>query len=194
MSVPEEVNVAFGSGMNREILPLGIPQNRLGNILIPISGDPYLAPGRHENEYFTSFLHQVTSRITSKRGYSLGARTEERMKDNTDLFSPTATTYQKDCSTERVFKTTYKAFNAGAPRFQVWKRDIDWVTPGPAAYEHNVVRNRQVRWDQYFGGTPINFPSITQPSTISRNTGKLPTTKEEKIYQRKLAYLKMYFD
>lgn len=52
---------------------------------------------------------------------------------------------------------------------------ILYISPNfrPGTYEHSISKNRKVDWHQSFGGTPISLPSITQHSTIDRNTEKV---------------------
>lgn len=46
-------------------------------------------------------------------------------------------------------------------------------TNRPGRYEHETQRNRRVEYHQNFGGQPINIPTVSHKSTISRNTDKV---------------------
>ncbi|XP_076450395.1 ciliary microtubule-associated protein 3-like [Babylonia areolata] len=108
--------------------------------------------------------------------------------------TPGPTQYQRHHTDPKTFKTSNKPFEVGSDRFPVRRRDIFQVSPGAGTYEHEVPRNRQVQWHQAFGGAPVMMPPISIKSTIQQNTDKLYSTKEEKKFQRKLAYLKLYYD
>lgn len=194
MEVEKQSRVAFGSTLDREIFPTHVPPTRFGNDLTPIRGHPDLGPGKYDNEEVSNFWYQVKTRLTSNKGYTLGARTAKRLQDRSNFLTPAPTSYQTHCTEPIQFEKSYKPFSAAAERFPMRKREIEEVTPGPGTYEHSISRNRQVSWHQTFGGTPINLPSVKQHSTIDRNTEKLLSTKEEKKYHRRLAYLKMYYD
>ncbi|XP_052798352.1 protein pitchfork-like isoform X2 [Mya arenaria] len=107
--------------------------------------------------------------------------------------TPSPMAYQTTCTDLKEFETSEKPFLVGAERFPVYRRDIEEVLPGAGAYEHQVRRNRKVQWHQSFGGAPILMPTIQVRSIIDQNTEKLYSTKEEKKYNRKLAYMKLYY-
>jgi len=194
MEVEKRSKISFGTTLDREIFPTSVPHTRFGNDLMPIRGIPDRGPGKYENEEVSNFWYQVKTKITSNRGYSLGARTAKRFRGEISFLTPAPTAYQTATTAPREFDSSYKPFSSAAARFPVLKRDIEEVSPGPGTYKHNETRNRKVDWHQSFGGTPINLPSVTQHSTIDKNTEKLMSTKEEKKYHRRLAYLKMYYD
>lgn len=194
MEVEKKSRVAFGTTLNREIFPTAVPHTRFGNDLTAITGHPERGPGKYDNEEVSNFWYQVKTKISSNRGYSLGARTAPRLRREHAFLTPAPTAYQTTCTDPHLFETAYKPFNAADARFPIKKKDIEEISPGPGTYEHCVDRCRKVHWHNSFGGTPINLPSVKQHSTIDRNTEKLLSTKEEKKYHRRLAYLKMYYD
>jgi len=187
-------NVSFGTTLTREIFPTHVPHTRFGNDLIGIRGAPNRGPGCYNNEEVSNFQYGIKSKITSEKGYSLGARTGPRLARELVFKTPAPTAYQTECTAPIEFEPAYKPFSAAAKRFPVYKRDVEEVTPGAGTYEHLIPSNRKVQWHQSFGGTPINLPNVEQQSTIDKNTEKLMSTKEEKKYHRKLAYLKLYYD
>lgn len=194
MEVDDKSNVAFGTTLDRGIFPSDVAPTRFGNDLSPIRGAPDRGPGKYDNEEFTNFWYQVKNKITSEKGYSLGARTAKRFPKQYHFSTPAPDTYQTKCTERKEFDPAYRPFNSAASRFIVTKKDMEEVLPGPGTYEHEISRNRKVNWHQTFGGAPINLPAVNQHSTIDRNTEKLLSTKEEKKYHRRLAYLKMYYD
>ncbi|XP_064603633.1 ciliary microtubule-associated protein 3-like isoform X2 [Liolophura sinensis] len=191
--VSKKPKVAFNTTMNREMFPHEMPPNRFGNELIPIRGAPHRGPGCYENEDKTNFWYQIENKINSTKGYTLGARTAKRGPPLKAFLTPSPMAYQTDRTEPRVFTKSFKPFNVAADRFQVFKRDLTEVMPGPGTYEQDIPCSRQVQWHQSFGGAPIMLPDVQVKSTIEKNTDKLYSTKEEKKYHRKLAYLKLYY-
>ncbi|KAK2183785.1 hypothetical protein NP493_289g01036 [Ridgeia piscesae] len=93
----------------------------------------------------------------------------------------------------RTFEVSYKPFSQASERFPLYKRDITEINPGPGSYDHELDQNRHIKWQEAFGTTPINLPEVKVHSTIHKNTEKLMSTKEEKKFKRRLAYLKLYY-
>ncbi|KAH8861482.1 Protein pitchfork [Schistosoma japonicum] len=60
-------------------------------------------------------------------------------------------------------------------------------------YDVTKEPGRHVRWQMDTMLKPVNLPTIEQKSTIPINTDKLSTASESRQYQRKLAYLRLYF-
>ncbi|XP_067655520.1 ciliary microtubule-associated protein 3-like [Haliotis asinina] len=194
MEMDKRPKVAFMTTLNRELFPTKMPPNRFGNEVVPLRGAPHRGPGCYENEEKTNFWYGVKNKITSEKGYTLGARTSSRIPSDAKFQTPSPLVYQTTCTEPRTFSTSKKPFEVGAERFPVYRRDISEVLPGPGTYEHQCPKNRMVQWHQSFGGTPIMLPEVKVTSTIQKNTDKLLSTKEEKKYHRKLAYLKLYYD
>ncbi|KAL5007565.1 hypothetical protein ScPMuIL_016371 [Solemya velum] len=186
--------VVFMTTLDRELFPVKMPQNRFGNEVVPLRGAPHRGPGCYENEEKTSFMYDIQHKINSSKGYTLGARTANRFPKEQEFQTPSPTAYQTTVTDPQEFLVSKKPFLVGADRFPVYNKDINEVLPGPGTYEHSIPKNRKVQWHQSFGGTPVLLPSITVKSTIDKNTEKLYSTKEEKKYHRKLAYLKLFWD
>ena len=66
-------------------------------------------------------------------------------------------------------------------------------TFGPAGYNQELDRNRHVVWEGSFGGQPLNLPVVDHQSFIPSNTDKLLSAVENKRFNRRLAYLKLYY-
>lgn len=194
MEVERKLKVAFGSTLDREMFPSHVPPTRFGNDLTPIRGAPKRGPGCYNNEEVSNFIYSIKNKITSEKGYSLGARTAPRFRPDSIYQTPAPTHYQTTCTDAKGFTEEFKPFGAAAKRFPVYKRDVEETTPGAGTYEHDIGRDRSVQWHQSFGGMPTNLPSIKIHSTIQRNTDKLVSTKEEKRYNRRLAYLKLHYE
>jgi len=187
-------NVSFMTTKDREMFPTKMPQNRFGNEICPLRGAPHRGPGAYENEDKTSFWYDIEHKINSTKGYTMGARTGPRFPKENTYQTPSPTAYQKNCTDMMEFDESQKPFLVGADRFPVSRKDINEVLPGAGTYEHEIKRNRKVQLHQSFGGTPVMLPMIQVRSTIDQNTEKLFSTKEEKKYNRKLAYLKLYYE
>ncbi|KAH8861481.1 Protein pitchfork [Schistosoma japonicum] len=100
----------------------------------------------------------------SLRGYTLGARTAHRMN--------------------------FRSFNADFPDPGAYQ---DFVNRPVGTYDVTKEPGRHVRWQMDTMLKPVNLPTIEQKSTIPINTDKLSTASESRQYQRKLAYLRLYF-
>lgn len=186
--------VAFGSTLDRGVFPSQVPHTRFGNDLSPIRGASNRGPGCYNNEEVSNFIYGIQTKKTSEKGYSLGARTAPRFRKEYSTLTPDPTKYQTTVTDPMEFSPAFRPFSNAAARFPVFKRDVEEVSPGAGTYEHDIKKNRKVIWHDSFGGSPINLPSVKQHSTIDRNTEKLISTKDEKKYQRKLAYLKLYWE
>lgn len=185
--------VSFMTTLDREMFPTSMPRNRFGNEIVPLRGAPHRGPGCYENEDKTSFWYDIEHKINSTKGYTLGARTGSRFRKENVYQTPSPTAYQTNCTDELLFEKSNKPFLVGADRFPVYRRDLTEVLPGPGAYEHDLRRNKKVQWHQSFGGSPISMPQTKVRSIIDQNTNKLYSTKEENKYNRKLAYLKLFY-
>jgi len=186
-------NMSFMTTKDREMFPMKMAQDRFGNELCPLKGAPHRGPGCYENEEKTNFMYQIDHHLTSRKGYTMGARTGPRFHRDNPHKTPCPTEYQQQQMDNTSVVPCKKPFEIGSDRFPVFKRDLVDVVPGAGAYEHEIPRNRKVQWHQSFGGSPILLPSITIRSTIDKNTEKLYSTKEERKYHKKLAYLKLYY-
>lgn len=185
--------VSFMTTLDRELFPVKMPPSRFGNQMCPLRGAPHRGPGCYDNEEKTSMKYDMDHKIISAKGYTLGARTGPRFLKEDIFQTPSPTAYQTNCTDLRYFDASVKPFLTGADRFPVYRRDIAEIIPGPGAYDQNAKRNRKVQWHQSFGGSPVLMPTIQVRSIIDQNTEKLYSTKEEKKYNRKLAYLKLFY-
>ncbi|KAK6973101.1 protein pitchfork [Biomphalaria glabrata] len=188
-----KAQTCFMTTKERQLFPVGTAQDRFGNELCPLRGAPHLGPGAYENDEKTSFVYLSKKKILSSKGYSLGARTGPRIKQIVQDKTPSPAEYQKDVTETLNPLQRNKPFGVGSERFPLFRRELMDVIPGAGAYDTDATLNKKVQWHQSFGGSPIQLPSVTHKSTIDRNTEKLYSTKEERKYFRKLAYLKLYY-
>jgi len=152
----KESRVAFGSTLDRELLPLKTPHTRAGNEM-GLRGVPNLGPGSYNNDQVSSFVHGLNQKPVGKKGYSLGARTAQRFsKKNNDYPGPP--THQKTVTKLREFPPAQKPFQCGASRFPQLRVDF---TPGPGCYEFDTARDRKVQFHGSFGGTQILKSPVT---------------------------------
>lgn len=71
----------------------------------------------------------------------------------------------------------------------------------PGTYEVKPMEKpKHVEWQGSFGGAPTNVPgaeeskqNFSTKSSIPCNTDKLPSTSKDKLYYRRLAYLKLHY-
>ncbi|CAG5125188.1 unnamed protein product, partial [Candidula unifasciata] len=185
--------VAFLTTKERELFPVKTSKDRFGNELCPLKGAPHRGPGCYDNDKKTNLVHLLETKIMSTKGYTLAARTGPRLAKEVAFQTPCPTEYQRHYHDPKNSQESKKPFQTGADRFTMSKKDIINAVPGAGTYEHQIHLNRKVQWHQSFGGSPVFLPTVALRSTIDRNTEKLYSTKEEKKYQRKLAYLKLYY-
>ncbi|XP_022781419.1 protein pitchfork-like [Stylophora pistillata] len=150
--------VAFGTTLDRELLPLKIPANRFGNELA-LRGAPNRGPGCYYNAEGTGFIYELERRPVCRRGYSVGARTAPRFPKPAHLDVPGPSTYQEIISKPVHFDEAFKAFNIGATRFPPINQDHGH--PGPGAYEFDAIRDRKVKYHGSFGGPQTLITSVT---------------------------------
>ncbi|KAK2570505.1 Protein pitchfork [Acropora cervicornis] len=108
--------VAFGTTLNRELLPLKVPPNRFGNEL-GLRGAPNRGPGCYDNAEVSGFIYELDRRPVCRRGYSVGARTAPRFPKPSHMDIPGPPTYQGIISKPIYFDEAFKSFNVGATRF-----------------------------------------------------------------------------
>jgi len=183
-------HISFGTTKERTAFPFDVGNHRFGNEMNPITGAPDVGPGKYNNAEKTSMKHMMAKRPMSTRGYVLGARCAPRSHSLNKMITPAPSAYQK-ISQYDTTSSSYKPFGVSVDRDPSAKKMS--ITPGPGTYDNTAGGCLQVSYSQSFGGAPTDLPQVKQQSTIARNTDKLPTTKEERRYLRKLAYLKLYY-
>lgn len=165
LSNTKESRVAFGTTLDRELLPLKTPHTRAGNKMA-LRGLPNLAPCSYDNAEVSSFVHLLNQKPVCQKGYSLGARTGPRFSKEQNADTPGAPRYQPINSKPKEFSPAQKPFQCGATRFPNIRQDAG---PGAGSYEHDVVRNRNVKFHGSFGGPQTLVTSI---KTICNNGEK----------------------
>ncbi|XP_018649585.1 hypothetical protein Smp_032720 [Schistosoma mansoni] len=181
---------AFGSCQERSLYPESIPHHRLGVTLASINGNEFVGPTTYDIQ--TPDISEFNKKSISTRGYTLGARTARRMNNylsNSDFSDPGA--YQDFVNKTSSVRPNKKPFNQSTYRAD--KSLIDESIVGVGTYDVTKKSGQHVQWQMDTMLHPMNLPKIEQQSTILMNTDKLNTTTEYKRYQRKLAYLKLYY-
>ncbi|CAH8608949.1 unnamed protein product [Heterobilharzia americana] len=182
---------SFESCQKRVLYPEAIPHHRLGITLTPINTNGLAGPTTYNIQ--TTITHDLNKKPISSRGYTLGARTGPRLNThhlNSGFPDPGA--YQNFVNQSSIVKQNKKPFNQCAPRTD--KLVLGSSTVGVGAYDITSKPGRRVQWQRDTMLRPVNLPSVEQKSTIPVNTDKLSTSTQSKRYQRKLAYLKLYFE
>ncbi|CAH8526716.1 unnamed protein product [Schistosoma margrebowiei] len=182
---------AFGSCQERSLYPEAIPHHRLGITLAPINGKGFVGPTTYNIQ--TSMASKFNKKIISTRGYILGARTARRMNNhlcNSDF--PDPGTYQNFVNKSLSVKPNKVPFNQSTCRTN--KSLISGSTVGVGTYNITKQLGQHIQWQMDTMLHPVNLPKNQYHSTILMNTDKLNTTIECKRYQRKLAYLKLYYN
>nr|CAB3264857.1 protein pitchfork-like [Phallusia mammillata] len=185
---PNKKAVSFGTTLDRGLFPHVCAPDRTGNELYPLRGAPDRGPGRYNNAEVSSFTYNLDKWVCSKRGYTCGSRTEPRFRKIHQMVTPSPTQYQTNWTNRVKPKSAYKPFETSALRFKQLTQD-PMITPGPGIYEHDVPRNRQVKWPQQFGApiTPI------QPNVMRRTLKtELLGDKEARKFRNRVAYFRLY--
>ncbi|CAB4007030.1 Hypothetical predicted protein [Paramuricea clavata] len=161
----EKCSVAFGTTLDRELLPLKVPPTRFGNQL-RIPRAPNLGPGRYNNDEVSTFTYELEHRPGCNKGYSLGARTANRFDKPLHLDTPGPPTHQEINGKPREFSPAFRPFQTGASRLPpVNKNSQEHGLPGPGTYEHKVSQNRKVKYLGSFGGPQTLVTSIRMKCT-----------------------------
>ncbi|KAK4469746.1 hypothetical protein MN116_007267 [Schistosoma mekongi] len=182
---------AFGSCQERLLYPEAIPHHRIGITLTSINRNGVVGPTTYNIQ--NSINDNFNKKAISLRGYTLGARTAHRMNfqsSNANFPDPGAYQDFVNLSSHHI-KLNKNPFNQSALRTD--KPSISASTVGVGTYDVSKEPGRHVQWQMDTMLKPVNLPTIERKSTIPINTDKLSTASESKQYQRKLAYLKLYF-
>ncbi|KAL3318595.1 hypothetical protein Ciccas_002741 [Cichlidogyrus casuarinus] len=140
----------------------------------------------------TDLLYRLDLKPTNKEGYALGGRKAIRFVRYVSGSNLAPGIYQ-DYLIRKPDRCKCKGmiFSGSRPETKIdngpsvgsYFPDKDKMSTSP----------RQVKWQYDTQGRPINLPNISQKSTITANTSKLESTVDERKYQRKLEYLKLFF-
>ncbi|XP_028417500.1 protein pitchfork-like [Dendronephthya gigantea] len=178
-------SIAFGTTLDRELLPLKVPPTRFGNQL-QIPRAPNLGPGRYNNDEVSTLTYELEHRPGCKKGYSLGARTAERFQKPLHLDTPGPQTHQEINGKPREFKPAFRPFQTGASRLPpVSANSREHVLPGPGTYEHKVSRNRKVKYLGSFGGPQTLVTSIRMKCTGNGEKDKFKPKGDYYEYKNK---------
>ncbi|CAL8095900.1 unnamed protein product [Calicophoron daubneyi] len=180
----------FESCHERELLPGQIPCQRMGLTMNTLYGQ-----GRATaTTYNTCRPDPLRTKPTSNKGYTLGARTSKRkgLAEKESLLTPGPGSYEVINVGKKAVKPNAKPFSQTSCRFN---ETIGTAADVAGVGTYNLVDQRchHVSWQCDTMKRPVNLPPVDQKSSIPINTDKLPTTLECKRYQRKLAYLNLFF-
>nr|XP_039263447.1 protein pitchfork-like [Styela clava] len=187
---PAKKAVSFGTTLNRGLFPHVCEPDRTGNELCPLRGAPQRGPGRYNNAELTSFTYNLDNWICSSKGYTCGARTDPRFRRVHHLNTPSPMVYQTEWTKPKTSPPAFKPFHTSTVRFK--QRAVDQMkTPGPGVYEHEIVRNRRVRWPEQFGSPILPIEPVSSKKTLKT---ELHSDKEFRKFRNRVAYFKLYFD
>ncbi|KAF7234521.1 hypothetical protein EG68_11423 [Paragonimus skrjabini miyazakii] len=179
----------FESCHDRTLFPESVPTHRLGATMSRPYGQGTAGPGT----YNISQPDYLRIKPTSTKGYSMGARTAKRLHSgHKGVIAPGPGTYECFVRNKKASCPDKKPFNMGSERIESTCRG-PFGSSGVGTYDLRSPGRRRIPWQRDTMLKPIDLPQVDQLSTIPINTDKLPTTTECKRYQRKLAYLKLYF-
>ncbi|XP_046849000.1 protein pitchfork-like [Xenia sp. Carnegie-2017] len=187
-------SIAFGSTLNRKLLPLNVPPTRFGNKL-RIPRAPNLGPGRYDNDEVSTFTYAMDHRPCCSKGYTLGARTAHRFGKSLHLNTPGPQAYQEINGKPLEISPAFRPFQSGSSRFPpVHSKKQKNGEPGPGTYEHMVVKNRKLKYLGSFGGPQtLVLPVRTRNHEGTNVKLRLMTEKDVKKLRHKEAYLSLYF-
>ncbi|XP_005860078.1 PREDICTED: protein pitchfork isoform X1 [Myotis brandtii] len=177
----------FGTGEEKKIFPYFHPHNLLGNKFLPLRGAPHRGPGCYTTDTRYDWVHNLSKIPTSKKGYTLGARTAVRFKPNKDL-TPHPGTYQTINLQEGKQKQSFAPFNVMLPRFMTHSKDMSF--PGPDMYNPQIKPPAKVTWPMKFGS-----PDWAQIPCLQKRTLKaeLPSDKDFRRHRNRMAYLSLFY-
>ncbi|CAK6971889.1 protein pitchfork-like [Scomber scombrus] len=188
MSAPPFQRLYFGSALERRLIPLHYPPNRLGN-QVARQNAPDVGPGRYDNHEYGTILYNIQKTPESKRGYGLNARTAVRFPPCGKTVTPSPQHYQQDQSWSRVPPPSKTPFNSNTQRFKHKSRTVE-DSPGPGSYAHDAVTNRKVSWPMCFGGP--DWSRLPQMEKSSQGV-KMNNDKDFQKKRSRLAYLSLYY-
>ncbi|KAM8780274.1 ciliary microtubule-associated protein 3 [Rhynchonycteris naso] len=184
----QPANYSFGTYQHKKIFPHDYPHNFLGNKFLPLRGAPHRGPGCYTVENRFNWVYNLSKIPTSKKGYTLGARTATRFKSIKDV-TPHPGTYQTVNLQEKKCKQNFAPFNVILPRFKTYSKDM--YNPGPGTYNPKIRPPPKVSWPMKFGS-----PDWAQVPCLQKRTLKaeLPTDKDFRKHRNRVAYLSLFYN
>ncbi|OWK05331.1 PIFO, partial [Cervus elaphus hippelaphus] len=170
------LNYSFGTCQHRKIFPNFHPPNLLGNKFPPIRGAPNRGPGCYIAEDKYGFAYNLSKIPTSKKGYTLGARTAMRFKPVSKDVTPYPGMYQT-INVREQHKPNFAPFNALLPRFRTYSKDSYY--PGPTTYNPEIKPPKRVRWPMKFGSPDWAQVPCLQKKTLRAEGHPMTCGKEE---------------
>ncbi|XP_048351768.1 protein pitchfork [Sphaerodactylus townsendi] len=180
---------SFGSCQEKRIFPLFHAPDRLGNVYIPITGDPIRGPGSYNHAERSNIVYHLTHRPESIKGYSMGARTAPRFALSDKCVTPGPTAYQAMLTKDRKTPPMYAAFSSKSPRFSQKVLEAD-LFPGPGTYNPYKMPHRHVTWPGKFGSPDWSLVPTPVKRTLKT---ELITDKAFRKQRNLLAYLSLYY-
>ncbi|KAM7053675.1 ciliary microtubule-associated protein 3 [Molossus nigricans] len=183
------VKYPFGTCQQKKIFPYSYPYNFLGNKFLPLRGAPHRGPGCYTTENRYDWVYNLSKIPTSRKGYTLGARTTPRFKPINKDMTPHPGTYQTVNFQEQKPKQNFAPFNVMLPRFRTHSKDMYY--PGPGIYNPKIKPPPKVTWPMKFGS-----PDWAQVPCLQKRTLKaeLPTDKDFRKHRNRMAYLSLFYD
>ncbi|KAF5911003.1 hypothetical protein HPG69_000968 [Diceros bicornis minor] len=205
------VNNSFGTCQQRRIFPHFHPPNSLGNKFLPLRGAPHRGPGCYMAEDTYGLAYNLSKIPTSKKGYTLGARTAVRFKPINKDMTPHPGRYQTVNPREQKHKQNFAPFNALLPRFRTYSKDT--YDPGPGTYNLEIKPPKKITWPMKFGSPDWAQIPCLQKRTLKTEPGRpeakgshenvdlhnilslqLSTDKDFRKHRNRVAYLSLFYN
>nr|XP_056700802.1 protein pitchfork [Euleptes europaea] len=180
---------SFGSCQERRMFPFFHAPDRLGNVYIPITGDPSLGPGAYDHAERNNILYHLAHKPGSIKGYTMGARTAPRFALSDKYVTPEPTAYQTILAKDQKIQPKYAAFSSKSPRFSPKILEAE-LFPGPGTYDPYKMPHRHVTWPGKFGSP--DWSLVPAPAKRTLKT-ELITDKAFRKQRNLLAYLSLYY-
>ncbi|XP_060056973.1 ciliary microtubule-associated protein 3 isoform X2 [Erinaceus europaeus] len=179
-------NYPFGTCQQRKLFPHYYPLTFFGNKFVPLRGSPHRGPGCYTKDIY-GLAYSLAKVPTSKKGYTLGARTAPRFQSINKNVTPYPGMYQAEYSEEKKKKQSFAPFNVFAPRFREDSKNI----PGPGTYNPIIKPPAKITWPMKFGS-----PDWAQVPCLQKRTLKteLSTDKDFRKHRNRVAYLSLYYN
>jgi len=174
----------FGMTGRRKVYPVDPIHTKFGSVLNPIRGSPNLAPNKYDVDRITSMDYLSKNKLTSDKGYYLGARTGVRIAPMIVNQNPGPGHYGKN--KKAVWEQQKKPFGTSAPRLPpIGLNNV----PGPGTYSPKEAAVHGVELPQSFGGRSKHIIEKEQKPSFK----PLNRDKELERQRRRLEYLNLYW-
>ncbi|XP_063290876.1 ciliary microtubule-associated protein 3 [Pelobates fuscus] len=153
----------------------------------PVSVTQHIGPGSYDNEKYTNLAYVQNRKPVSKKGYSMGARTESR-SPSVKMETPSPSDYQSVQRKPPTVPPFWATFGSKVAQSLVNKTDAT-ENPGPGTYEGDANVGRKIIWPGRFGA-----PDWSNIPAYSKKTFRAKLAEERAFNKKRhrIAYWNLY--